>query len=172
MEYQPFIVEVPTGEGQDYCTIFAGALLPRTDDSRPREDERRYGITIDVALIVGQEDLLGKLQPRTNRLNVGSLHKPQIALRHRGTGLLYGTHTAAFLERTFYELHWIGLTPDRVVRYIPKRLFVQPYDYNTPHQKGTDLRLVAVEMDVDDIKASLKHLSAAYQQQQEDRFGA
>lgn len=179
MEYQPFIVKVPAGEGhQEYCTIFNGHMLPRSPEERPREDDRRYQISIEPGLlvagtlIVGQEDLLGKLEIRGNKVNLSSMFRPQIALRHRVTGLLEATAAADFLETTFHDLHWVGLTPDRVVRYIAKRLLVQPFDYKTRHQKGTGLRLVAVEMDVDDIEASLKDLSTKWRQEQEARFGA
>lgn len=179
MEYQPFIIEVPAGAGhQEYCTIFGGALLPRTDDSRPREDDRRYGITIDTNLIVlttaltGQEDLLGKLAIRDNKVHISSRLRPQIALRSYADGLLDGFAAADFLEVTFHDLHWIGLTPDRVVRYIPKRLLVQPFDYNTRHQKGSGLSLVAVEMSAAYIEAALKDLSEKWREEQEARFGA
>lgn len=164
MEYQPFIIEIPTGEGQDYCTIFAGY--------RPREGDRSYGITINVDFLAGQEYLLGKLEPRDNRLHVSSMFRPQIALRDHLRALLDATSAADFLETTFHDLHWVGLTPDRVVRYIAKRLLVQPFDYKTKHQKGTSLRLVAVEMNVDDILFSLNDLSEKWRQEQEYRFGA
>lgn len=85
--------------------------------------------------------------------------------------MLDATRIAAFLEATFRDLHWVGLTPDRVVRYIPKRLLVQPFDYETRRQKGTGLALVAVEMHIWDINASVKDLSEKWREEQEARFG-
>ncbi len=64
------------------------------------------------------------------------------------------------------------MTPDRVVRYIAKRLLVKPYNYTTKHFKGTGLALLGVEMNAADIEASLKDLSENRRQEQEARFGA
>jgi hypothetical protein len=151
-------------------------MLPKSPEVRPSEDDLRYGITIGTSLLAGQEDLLGKMSIRDKKVNVGSRFRPQIALRNSLGEMSTGIYAAEYLERTFHDLHWIGLTPDRVVRYIPKRRYVQPFDYKIREHGGgrrfTGLRLVAVEMNVHDIDTSLRALSEAYRQEEEARFGA
>lgn len=170
MEYQEFIIDVPAGEGhQEFCTIFAGSIPPRGYEVRPAETDRRYGITISADLI-SDESLLSKLRVKENKVNIGSGIKPSVVLRNSDGKLLDSIATAESLETAFHDLHWVGLTPDRVVRYVKKRLLVKPYDYHNPHAKGTGLALLAVEMDEAQIKGSLKELSQKWVEEQSERF--
>jgi len=170
MEYQEFIIDVPAGEGhQEFCTIFEGSIPPRGYNVRPAETDRRYGITISAELIL-DEALLGKLRVKDNKVNISSGLKPSIALRNSDGKLLDAIGTAESLATVFHDLHWVGLTPDRVVRYVRKRLLVKPFDYHNPHAKGTGLALLAVEMHEAQIEASLKELSKKWAEEQSERF--
>ena len=86
--------------------------------------------------------------------------------------LLDAIGTAEILETVFHDLHWVGLTPDRVVRYVRKRLLVMPYDYRNPRAKGIGLALLAVEMKTDDVDAALKQLSDEWRDLRSERFDA
>lgn len=172
MEYQEFIIDVPAGEGhQEFCTIFAGSILPRGYEVRPAETDRRYGIAISADLI-SDEALLGKLRVKDNKVNISSGLKPSVVLRDSDGKLLDAIATAESLETAFHDLHWVGLTPDRVVRYVKKRLLVKPYDYRNPHAKGAGLALLAVEMDEAQIETALKELRDEWLDLQSERFDA
>lgn len=170
MEYQEFIIDVPAGEGhQEFCTIFAGSILPRGYEVRPAETDRRYGITISADLI-SDEALLGKLRVKDNKVNISSRLKPSVVLRDSDGKLLDAIATAESLETAFHDLHWVGLTPDRVVRYVKKRLLVRPFDYDNRADKGTALSLLGVEMNTIDIDHSLRKLSDEWHQEAKERF--
>lgn len=172
MKYQEFIIDVPAGEGhQEFCTIFAGSIPPRGYEVRPAETDRRYGITISADLI-SDEALLGKLRVKDNKVNISSGLKPSVVLRNSDSELLDAIGTAEILETVFHDLHWVGLTPDRVVRYVRKRLLVMPYDYRNPRAKGIGLALLAVEMKTDDVDAALKQLSDEWRDLRSERFDA
>lgn len=171
MEYEQFIIDVPSGAGhQEYCAIFAGSLLRRGPNVHPNESDRRYGISVSADLI-SNEVLLGKLRGKNNTVHIGSGIKPAVLVRNRAMGLLDALKTATFLERTFHDLHWIGLTPDRVVRYVSKRLLVRAFDYERPGAKGTGLALIGVEMVDDEIKSVLQELNVEWRRRQEEWFG-
>lgn len=174
MEYQPFIIDVPAGEGhQEYCTIFQGHLLPRHPEARPCEEDRRFGITIDAGLISAEhKDLIEKLSICDGKLNIGSLYRPQIVLRNYNMTILSAISSADYLASTFEGLSWVGIGPDKVCRYVSKRLLVKRFDYKTRHRKGSALGMLAVEMNVTEIDASLKLISEQWREEQEARFGA
>ena len=171
MEYDRFIIDVPAGEGhQEFCTIFAGSFIPGYIGSRPNEGDRRWSISISADLIQDKK-LLGKLRLNDDRMVViSSRLKPIVVLRDPLFQLMDSVATASFLEHTFHDLHWIGLTPDMVVRYVSKRLLVRPFDYDNHAGKGTSLSLMGVEMNSLDIESSLRKLSNEWRQEQKDRF--
>lgn len=128
-ESKKFIIKIQAGSGhQEYASLFSPAKIVGL------KMDGLYGIMVDAELL--QMQLPDGVQmPKTRRVerdgvvrevvHIRSKIKPMMATRERdGTRVDGPTATMDFFERYFHDLHWIGLTPDRVIRYVSKEILM------------------------------------------------
>lgn len=128
-ESKNFIIKIPAGGGhQEYVSLFSPAKIVSGNT------DGLYGLVVDAELLRMQLPD-GVQMPKTKFLvrdgiereavHIRSKIKPAIATRERdGTRVDGATATMDFFERYFHDLHWIGLTPDKVIRHVSKEILM------------------------------------------------
>jgi len=154
MKDNAFIVDVPAGaENQGYDCLFKPSQIG------PQFGER-WSICVKTDIARAAAGDLAKYLPKPgakiDMIPFGSNHRPSILASRNGRPLAI-MQSANFFEATFHDLHWIGLTPDRVIRHVEKKLFVEHYFVEAKRKHAFVLR--AVMIDADGIEESYKRLS-------------
>lgn len=119
-------IHVPTGKAhQGFATIFnPNPGMPRSPDTRLSPSDAFYGMWVDASCVLSKYPDFS-VKPKVTSCGEGfymkSKVKPMIALEQDRSGRPMDMWDAMKkFDRMFHDLHWIGLTPDRVIRFVPK----------------------------------------------------
>lgn len=131
-----FIIKVPAGaDHQEYAALFSPTKVHK-------DHKGFYGISLDAGLLRSQlpegvkmpdVKLAKRERPVRETVYVKSETMPIIATRGgEGDSADTPTVTMHFFRDYFHDLHWIGLTPDRVIRYVSKQILVNVATWRHP----------------------------------------
>lgn len=165
MDDKQFIVTVPAGNGhQEYAALFKGVRMPWA-----KADEPLYAISLAPHLFEDHHLSGVHVAPISGLVHVSSQIRPVIVLREKGV-IMEPSNAAYFIEREFHDLHWIGKTPDQIIRYLPKRILARKFENRADRQMKSSLVLMGVEMHCEDVLEEVKRAQREWMDRAKDEL--
>ena len=158
-------INIPAGKAhQGFAAIFnPNPGSPRTPNVRLHPDDGFYGMWVEASCVLNKYPDF-PVKPKETSAGEGfylkSKSKPTLALEMDRSGKPMDMMVAAAkFERMFHDLHWIGVTPDEVIRFTAKTVLFDIHQKpNTPVGKKTLLVLRGVMMHEQDILREMQRI--------------